>query len=127
MVKRNKHVKEIIFMEKSFMEVIKCYDERENIVVRPMFIVRKTNDLVIKDGKFYAMWDADEDCWVKDICEAAEIIDNRIMKFVDENCAGDEPIVELCKYYDSGIFKQFAEYCTCLSDNFYEVYCPEMM
>lgn len=110
----------------SFMEVIKCFDERENVVVRPLFIVRKTNDLVIKDGKFYAMWDNDEGCWVKDICEAAEIIDNRIMKFVEENCPNDEPIVELCKYYDSGIFKQFAEYCSCLSDNYYEVYAPMM-
>lgn len=110
-------------MEKSFMEVIKCYDEEENVVVKPVFIVRKTNDLVIKDGKFYAMWDNEEGCWVKDICEAAEIIDNRVLKFVDENCTYDEPIVELCKYYNSGIFKQFAEYCTCLSDNFYETYC----
>lgn len=107
----------------SFMEVIKCYDGGGNVVVRPLFIVRKTNDLVIKDGKFYAMWDNDENCWVKNICDAAEIIDKRIMEFVDENCADEEPIVELCEYYNSGIFKQFVEYCSCLSDNFYEVYC----
>lgn len=110
-------------MNNSFMEVHKCYKD-DGIKVRPIFIFRKSEELVIKNGQFYAMWDNDEGCWVKDILEAAEMIDNRVLKFVDEYCLGEDVIVDLCKYYDSGVFESFAKYCRLLPDNYYEVYCP---
>lgn len=107
----------------SFMEVVKYYDGEGNVVVRPLFLVRKNKELVIKDGFFFALWDNDEGCWVKDIIDAAEIIDKRVIKFVEENCPDDDPVVELCKYFESGVFKQFVDYCRSLSDNYYELYC----
>lgn len=115
---------ELYFMEKSFMEIVKCYNENGDVVVKPTFLVRKNKELAIKDGEFFALWDNDEGCWVKDITEAAEIIDRRVLKFVEENCANDEPIVLLCEYFESGVFKQFVEYCRSLGDNYFEVYCP---
>lgn len=110
----------------SFMEVVKVYGDHGNISVRPTFIIKKNKELVIKDGRFFALWDPDEGCWIKDLYDVADIIDRRVLDFVEENCVGESPAVELCKYYDSGVFRQFIEYCSCLSDNYYEVYCPLM-
>lgn len=112
--------------EYSFMEVVKVYDENENISVKPTFLIKKNTELVIKDGSFFALWDPDEGCWVKDLYDVAEIIDKRVLEFVEKYCAGEDVTIELCKYYSSGVFRQFIEYCSSLSDNYYEVYCPMM-
>lgn len=108
----------------NFMEIIKEYDDKENVTIRPYFVFRKNEEIVIKDGKFYALWNPDNECWIKDLYDVAEVIDKHILKFADEECEGEhgDVYVDLCKYYDSGVMKRFLEYCSCLSDNFYGVY-----
>ena len=69
-----------------FMEVItkKGKGNSESRAV-PNFKLVETKDIMIKGGKFYAIWDEENKLWSKDYARAIEIIDKEIQKFADEN------------------------------------------
>lgn len=59
-------------------------DKKGKIEVYPVFIVRRSKDLIIKGGKFYAVWDEKEGLWSKDEMIVQQIIDADLRKKADE-------------------------------------------
>lgn len=74
-----------------FMEV-KVINRKNGNYAVPGFKVFKTKDLMIKGGRFFAIWDEETGLWTKDYFRAIEIIDSEILKVT--NKSGDTP--ELC-------------------------------
>ena len=53
-------------------------DENESLVVYPEFLVRPSEDLMIKGQAFYAIWDEKAQMWSRDIGTARKLIDDAL-------------------------------------------------
>ena len=49
--------------------------------IYPKFIMRKSNDLMIRGRDFYAIWDDDRKMWSTDEDDATRLIDNELRKY----------------------------------------------
>ena len=82
--------------------------------VYPHFVV-KTNhqDLMIRGGDFYAIWDASTKLWSTDEGDAIRIIDNEITSFIKENEHFLDGRVKPLYMWDSdsGSIDKFHKYC----------------
>lgn len=80
------------------------------IEVYPRFIVKKTTDLMIRGGDFYAIWDEGKGLWSTDEYDAVALIDNDIRKWADENGLSDANLL-LMQNADSGVIDRWHKYC----------------
>ena len=80
------------------------------IEVYPRFIVKKTTDLMIRGGDFYAIWDEGKGLWSTDEYDAVALIDNDIRKWADENGLSDANLL-LMQNADSGVIDKWHKYC----------------
>lgn len=55
--------------------------------VYPKFMVRKTSDLMIRGGDFYAVWNEDAGLWSTDEQDLIDLVDKDIDQFIDEHKA----------------------------------------
>ena len=55
------------------------------IEVYPKFIVRKSSDLMIRGGDFYAIWLEDRGLWSTDEEDVINLVDNELDNYYKEN------------------------------------------
>lgn len=87
--------------------------------VYPDFIICRSKDLMIKGGKFYAVWDEERGLWTTDEYDIQRIIDKDINTYVDE--IKDYTSSLSVKYMASSrsrSWDEFKKYCKSISDNF---------
>lgn len=81
----------------------------------PKFIIKKSDDLMIRGGDFYAIWDAELNLWSTDEDDAKRLIDDEIKKFAEEKRQGLGPEAQLkIKWMwdsESGVIDKFHKYC----------------
>lgn len=81
----------------------------------PKFIIKKSNDLMIRGGDFYAIWDEEKGLWSTDEGDAIRLIDAETQKFADEKkqSLGPEVRVKIKFMWDneSGVIDKFHKYC----------------
>lgn len=53
--------------------------------IYPKFIVKKSEDLMIRGGDFYAIWLEKKGIWSTDIQKAQDLIDSELDKYVEDN------------------------------------------
>lgn len=98
-----------------FMHVL-CRDAKSSkgkdseIEVFPRFIVKKTTDLMIRGGDFYAIWDDDKGLWSTDEYDAVTLIDRDIRRWADEHGL-EEANLLLMQNADSGVIDRWHKYC----------------
>ena len=51
----------------------------------PKFLLKKSSDLMIQGGDFYAIWIEEKGLWSKDEQDAIDMIDNELRMFVEAN------------------------------------------
>lgn len=84
------------------------------VEVKPHFRVLKSNDLMIRGGKFYAMWNEDDHIWTTDEYSAISIIDKELDKYVEqheEKFKGEDVRVLYLWDSDSGSIDRWKKYC----------------
>ena len=59
--------------------------KRGSIEIYPKFIVRNSNDLMIRGGDFYAVWCADKGLWSTDEQDLIDLVDNELDKFYNDH------------------------------------------
>ena len=104
-----------------FMKVISRQNKSKQTELYPEFLVKKTKDLMIRGGDFYAIWDEEKSSWTTDPYDALTLIDREIEKDYlarnDPNAIplylrnGSNKMVDTWKHY---IQKQ-------LSDNYHPI------
>lgn len=70
-----------------FVKIAKRYTKNGTIEVYPKFIARKSSDLMIRGGDFYAVWIEQLGLWSTDEEDALTLIDNEITEVANE-CGG---------------------------------------
>ena len=86
---------------------------REGIKIRPDFQNQKSNDLMIRGGAFYAVWDEENNIWSTDPYRCIYLIDQEIKKKADKvssELGGVNVSVKYLKNSSSGMMTKWVEY-----------------
>lgn len=86
--------------------------------VYPDFLVRRSKDLMIKGGKFYAVWDEDKGLWSTDEYDVQRIIDKDLYEYADSVASNDMVVVKDTLSFRSRSWDEFKKYTKNISDNY---------
>ena len=89
--------------------------KKDVIEIYPKFIVKKSNDLMIRGGDFYAVWIEELGLWSTDEQDALRIIDQELDRYKEENRNrfGEDAKVHVLYMWDagSGMIDSWHKYC----------------
>lgn len=83
-----------------------------NVEIYPKFIIKKSNDLMIRGGDFYAIWMEDRGLWSTNEQDAIDLIDRELDRFADEhrNKYDDVRVLHLWDS-ETGMIDNWHKYC----------------
>ena len=83
------------------------------IDIYPKFIVKKSSDLIIRGGDFYAVWVEDRGLWSTDEEDVVRIIDRELDRYAKENRDKFDGHVRVLHMWDAetGMIDAFHKYC----------------
>jgi hypothetical protein len=90
--------------------------------IYPKFIVKKSSDLMIRGGDFYAIWVEDRGLWSTDEQDALDLIDRELDAYAEKNKDKFEGIPKIFHMWDaeSRMISSWHQYCQRdLRDNFH--------
>lgn len=91
------------------------------IVIFPEFIVGPSEDLMVRGGAFYAVWDADSGYWSKDPSVVCRIIDAALREKAEEYPEDTDLDVRYLRTFSSKKWSEFLNYVGSLPDNYHEL------
>lgn len=87
--------------------------KRGVIEIYPKFIIKKSSDLMIRGGDFYAIWNEDKGLWSTEEEDAINLIDRELDRFEKEHAGTFESAVKVLHLWDAetGMIDQWHKYC----------------
>lgn len=87
--------------------------KRGIIEIYPKFIIKKSNDLMIRGGDFYAIWIEERGLWSTDEQDAVDLIDRELDRYAEENRQRFDATVRVLHMWDAetGMIDQWHKYC----------------
>lgn len=87
--------------------------KRGMIEIYPKFIIKKSSDLMIRGGDFYAIWIEERGLWSTDEQDALQLIDRELDKFAEENRQRFNGNFKVLHMWDaeSGMIDRWHKYC----------------
>ena len=87
--------------------------KRGIIEIYPKFVIKKSSDLMIRGGDFYAIWLEDRGLWSTDEQDALQLIDRELDKYAEENRAHFDAGIKVLHMWDSesGMIDSWHKYC----------------
>jgi energy-coupling factor transporter ATP-binding protein EcfA2 len=96
--------------------------KRGVIEIYPKFIIKKSSDLMIRGGDFYAIWIEERGLWSTDEHDALQLIDRELDKYAEENRHKFDSNIKVLHMWDaeSGMIDSWHKYCQKqMRDNFH--------
>lgn len=83
------------------------------IEIYPKFIIKKSSDLMIRGGDFYAIWIEELGLWSTDEQDALQLIDRELQNYYNENKGKFDAHVKVLYMWDaeSGMIDAWHKYC----------------
>ena len=96
-----------------FLMISTKSSKRGVVEIYPKFIIKKSSDLMIRGGDFYAIWMDDLGVWSTDEQDALQLIDNELDRYYDENKSKFESAVKVLHMWEasSGMIDSWHKYC----------------
>lgn len=87
--------------------------KRGAIEIFPKFKIKKSSDLMIRGGDFYAIWIEELGLWSTDEQDAIQVIDKELDKFAEENRSRFDGNVSIQYMWDAstGVIDSWHKYC----------------
>ena len=87
--------------------------KKDIVEIYPKFIIKKSNDLMIRGGDFYAIWNEELKLWCTDEGDALSMIDAELTKFYENYKKTHEGIIKVLYMWDadSGMIDKWHKYC----------------
>lgn len=87
--------------------------KRGVIEIYPKFIIKKSSDLMIRGGDFYAIWIEDAGLWSTDEHDALQLIDRELDRYAEENRNKFDANIKILYMWDaeSGMVDAWHKYC----------------
>ena len=96
-----------------FLLIATRYSRNGVVELYPKFVVKKSKDLIIRGGSFYAIWIEDKGLWSDDIQDAIDLIDSilkqKAIEYREKN--GVEPKVLYLWDAESGMIDRWLKFC----------------
>ena len=105
-----------------FMMVSTRTNKRGITEIYPKFLIKKSSDLMIRGGDFYAIWDEERGLWSTEEPDAVRLIDQELKKYADENHKLFSSDTKVSYMWDaeSGTIDKWHKYCQQqMRDNFH--------
>ena len=96
-----------------FLMVSAKSTKRGIIEIYPKFIIKKSSDLMIRGGDFYAIWNDELKLWSTDENDALQLIDKELIRYKEENKKKFDSDVKVCYMWDAenGMIDSWHKYC----------------
>lgn len=96
-----------------FMVISTRSTKRGVIEIYPKFIIKKSTDLMIRGGDFYAIWIEERGLWSTDEQDALQLIDRELDRYAEENRQRFNSDVKVLHMWDaeSGMIDSWHKYC----------------
>lgn len=96
-----------------FLMVTTRSTKRGVIEIYPKFIIKKSSDLMIRGGDFYAIWIEERGLWSTDEQDALQLIDRELDRYAEENRNKFESSIRILHMWDaeSGMIDAWHKYC----------------
>lgn len=96
-----------------FMLISTRSSKRGVIEIYPKFIIKKSSDLMIRGGDFYAVWIEERGLWSTDEQDALQLIDRELDRYAEENRSKFDAGVRVLHMWDaeSGMIDSWHKYC----------------
>lgn len=98
--------------------------KKESLEIYPDFSVRGTNDIMVRGGDFYAVWDEEAGLWSTNEYDVARLVDKELNDYY-ENRAKDlfacDIDVKWMSSYSSGSWKLYRQWICNLPDNYHQL------
>lgn len=87
--------------------------KRGVVEIYPKFIIKKSSDLMIRGGDFYAIWIAERGLWSTDEQDALQLIDRELDIYAKENAERFDGNIKVLHMWDSesGMIDAWHKYC----------------
>lgn len=87
--------------------------KRGVIEIYPKFIIKRSDDLMIRGGDFYAIWIEERGLWSTDEQDALQLIDRELDRYAEENRQRFDSDVKVLHMWDaeSGMIDSWHKYC----------------
>ena len=105
-----------------FLMISTRVKKRGLIEIYPKFIIKKSSDLMIRGGDFYAIWVEERGLWSTDEQDALMLIDRELDKYAEKHRRDFDSEVKVLHMWDaeSGMIDLWHKYCQRqLRDNFH--------
>ncbi len=107
-----------------FLMIATRVPKRGTVEIYPKFILKKSSDLMIRGGDFYAIWIEETGLWSTDEQDVARLIDKELDQYVKDNSDKFDGHVKVSHMWDadSGVIDRWHKYCQKqMRDNFHEL------
>ena len=96
-----------------FLMISTRIGKRGVIEIYPKFAIKKTSDLMIRGGDFYAIWVEDRGLWSTDEQDAVDLIDRELDRYAEENRSHFDGTVRVLHMWDAetGMIDSWHKYC----------------
>ena len=96
-----------------FLVIASRSTKRGCIEVYPKLIIKKSSDLMIRGGDFYAIWNEKKGLWCTDENDALMMIDNLLDEYVEKNKSTFNSEVRVLHMWDAetGMIDNWHKYC----------------
>ena len=87
--------------------------KRGVIEIYPKFIIKKSADLMIRGGDFYAIWIEERGLWSTDEQDALQLIDKELDRYAEDNKSKFDSTIKVMHMWDaeSGMIDAWHKYC----------------
>lgn len=96
-----------------FLKISTRSPKKGAIEIYPKFVIKKSADLMIRGGDFYAIWVEERGLWSTDESDALRLIDQELEKYLEDNKDkfDDTPKVLHMWDADTGMIDKWHKYC----------------
>lgn len=96
-----------------FLVVTSRSTKRGCIEIYPKFIIKKSSDLMIRGGDFYAIWNENKNLWCTDENDALILIDNELDNYAEKNKDTFNSDIKILHMWDAetGMIDNWHKYC----------------
>lgn len=96
-----------------FLTISTRSTKRGVIEIYPKFIIKRSGDLMIRGGDFYAIWVEERGLWSTDEQDALQLIDYELDRYAEENRQRFDSNVKVLHMWDaeSGMIDTWHKYC----------------
>lgn len=104
-----------------FVKVIQIATKKDHQEIVPNFVVCRSDDIMVRGNRFYAIWDPSEGLWSTDEYKVQQLVDEELYRALESARKASNDIISVRALGDfhSRSWREFQSYITNIPDNYH--------